>query len=161
MGETSSLSTTPWQEVVVRWGGSWLLLPGNSDRMCGNGIQLCQGKFSWEIRNHFFSERAMLHWHRLPRWCYCPWKCSRNMDMWHWGMWLVHMMGVGWWLDMMVLGVFSNLYDSVILQEHRSWEPKILFLVSLKLSTFFCFCLFWFAFLKHWLAVWYPTPYHY
>ena len=35
--------------------------------MRGNGIQLHQGKFSLYIRKHFFSDRAVRQWHRLPR----------------------------------------------------------------------------------------------
>ena len=36
--------------------------------------------------------------------------------MWHWGTWLVGMVGMGWWLDWMILVVFSNLNDSMILR---------------------------------------------
>ena len=39
-------------------------------------------------------------------------RCSRTMEMWHWGMWSVGMVGVGQWLDLVV---FSNPSDSVIL----------------------------------------------
>jgi len=39
---------------------------------------------------------------------HCAWKCSRTVEMWHWGMWLVGMVGVGQWLDMMLLEVLSS-----------------------------------------------------
>lgn len=46
---------------------SLLLAASSSDRTCGNGSQPCQGRFSLDTGQHFFTERVVKHWKRLPR----------------------------------------------------------------------------------------------
>ncbi|KAJ7406297.1 hypothetical protein BTVI_65888 [Pitangus sulphuratus] len=37
-----------------------------SNGTLGNGIKLCQGKFSFAIKKSFFSKRVDSHWNRFP-----------------------------------------------------------------------------------------------
>lgn len=38
----------------------------SGDRMQGNGLELCQGKFRLDIRRKLFTVRAAKHWNKLP-----------------------------------------------------------------------------------------------
>lgn len=39
---------------------------GNRDRTKGKGLNLHQERFILEIREHFFLEKVVKHWNRLP-----------------------------------------------------------------------------------------------
>jgi len=83
----------------------------------GNGLKLCQGLFSLDIKKHFFSGRVVMQWHScpgsggvtVPGGVPEPWRCgTEGRGQWAW--WD----GLG--LDLGILAVFSNCSDSVTLQ---------------------------------------------
>ena len=47
--------------------GVGLFYQVTSDRIRGNGLEFCLGRFRCSIKKNFFTERVIKHWTRLPR----------------------------------------------------------------------------------------------
>jgi len=48
-------------------GGADLFSLTSIDRMHANGSKLCQESFRLDMRKHFFTNKLVKHWSRLPR----------------------------------------------------------------------------------------------
>lgn len=91
------------------------LLPCNTTE--GNGLLLHQGRSRLDTRKNLFTERIIKYWNRFPREVTKSLSLEefkKHMDVRGHGV-VVDLAGLGKWLGLMVLKVFSNLNCSLII----------------------------------------------
>jgi len=69
-------------------------------------------------------------WQEAVLWPFAHWQKinTLSLEMWHWGPWLVGVVVMGWWLNYMILVLFSNLWNWF-----WSWFYEMEFEISLIL----------------------------
>jgi len=77
--------------------------------MRGDDIEMLQQRVRLDIRNNFFSQRAVRQWSRLPREVVGSPSLEVFVEMWHLGTWSLGMVGVGW--SWVILDDLSGLFQ--------------------------------------------------
>ena len=59
--------------------GEGLFTWADTDRALGNGFELKEGRFVFDVWRKFFTQRVVRHWHSCPEklWVPHPWQCLR------------------------------------------------------------------------------------
>ena len=76
LGLFSSEKRRLWEDLIAAFQylkgaykqeGEWLFVRIDGDRTRVNGLKLGQGRFRFDIRKNFFTQRVVTHWNRLPK----------------------------------------------------------------------------------------------
>jgi len=129
-GETFSLSTTTWKEVVVRQvsvpSPKWQVI--GREAMASSCIRAGS---DWTSENFCKGYQALEQAAWESGWVPIPGGVQKTSRCGPLGYGLVGMVVLGWWLDLMILEVCSNLNDSMFLWFLRFKINKIKFLIRI------------------------------
>jgi len=115
LGLPHHLTVSPWEShlLSLRSSSPCPVVAGlfshiTSHSMRGDGLKLHQGRFRLDFKKNSSQKEWSGTGTGCPGrwWSHHPWRCLRTVEMWHWGTWLVGIMGLQF--DWMILMIFPT-----------------------------------------------------